>query len=79
MVYSNSKLPSLWISACRTCVWRWMREGGIVNNVWSCQMRMVRRYAYSADQLEYHYTKNKEVLRRAVAAWQQQEAHSPDS
>lgn len=55
-----------------------MREGGIVNNVWSCQMRMVRRYAYSADQLEYHYTKNKEVLRRAVAAWQQQEAHSTD-
>ncbi len=32
------------------------------------------RYAYSPDQLEYHYTKSKDVLRRAVAALQQQEA-----
>lgn len=31
------------------------------------------RYAYSADQLEYHYTKNKEVLKRAVEALKQQQ------
>jgi hypothetical protein len=26
------------------------------------------RYSYSADQLEYHYTKSKDVLARAVNA-----------
>jgi hypothetical protein len=31
------------------------------------------RYAYSADQLEYHYTKDKAVLQWAVAAQQQQQ------
>lgn len=38
------------------------------------------RYAYSADQLEYHYTKNKEVLKRAVALLQgQQQQRDLDS
>jgi hypothetical protein len=35
------------------------------------------RYAYSADQLEYHYTKNQEVLKRAAAALQQQHQQQP--
>jgi hypothetical protein len=31
------------------------------------------QHAYSADQLEYHYTRAREVLRRAVAAWRRQQ------
>jgi hypothetical protein len=31
------------------------------------------RYSYSADQLEYHYTKSKAVLARAVNTLQQQQ------
>lgn len=38
---------------------------------------MLCRYAYSADQLEYHYTKNKDVLRRAVAALQERQQLQP--
>lgn len=36
------------------------------------------RHAYSPEQLEYHYTKNKDVLRRAVATLRQQQQQGPD-
>lgn len=45
-----------------------------------CDHRVVLcRHAYSPEQLEYHYTKNKDVLRRAVAVLRrQQQQPGPD-